>query len=381
MKWKFFLVLTILGIIAGVWLVFSLIVPAPYGKLSVSAPSNFVVFVDGKPFESGTIAAGRHVVEAQYRGLVLMKQEVYVKPEENARVSFSAEGLLLYGPPNSYFAVKTSEGTYNAKGEYLWLPSFSGKAMVMINGSTLPLYVGEHDFITLAYREGALSPLDGNYYISIPMWSAVSTNTGSITLPTVSTSSLNPELQYSLDGNVVVLGKSMSTGTVLRTAVGDFTDVKIASDESMLGFTATSVSQYNIKFGWRIWTLKAPESSGTWYKSDSGFVFSGKKVWSYKDNGAWLWVHEPPGILVDVSGNNLVFLTDKGVVFWDCITGEEITNPKFDVPEDIPFVKGREYLYSSDGTWFSGVKVLNFSWNEKWVSFVSSNHDIIIVTR
>jgi len=113
---------------------FSLVVPAPYGKLTVSAPSNFSVFVDGKPFESGTVAAGRHVVEAKYRNLVLMKQDVYVKPEENTRVNFSAEGLLLYGPPNSYFAVKTAEGTYNAKGEYLWLPSFAGKAIVMING-------------------------------------------------------------------------------------------------------------------------------------------------------------------------------------------------------------------------------------------------------
>jgi len=37
---------------------FSLVVPAPYGKLTVSAPSNFSVFVDGKPFESGTVAAG-----------------------------------------------------------------------------------------------------------------------------------------------------------------------------------------------------------------------------------------------------------------------------------------------------------------------------------
>jgi len=83
-------------------------VPAPYGKLTVSAPSNFSVFVDGKPFESGTVAAGRHVVEAKYRNLVLMKQDVYVKPEENTRVNFSAEGLLLYGPPNSYFAVKTA---------------------------------------------------------------------------------------------------------------------------------------------------------------------------------------------------------------------------------------------------------------------------------
>jgi len=88
----------------------------------------------------------------------------------------------------------------------------------------------------------------------------------------------------------------------LRTAPGDFTDVKIANDEVMLAFTPTSVSQYNVAFGWRIWTLKAPEPVGTWYKSDSGFVFAGEKIWAYKDNGAWLWVHQPPGKLVDVNG-------------------------------------------------------------------------------
>jgi len=381
MKWRFFLVLSILGIIAGVWLIFSLVVPAPYGKLTVSAPSNFSVFVDGKPFESGTVAAGRHVVEAKYRNLVLMKQDVYVKPEENTRVNFSAEGLLLYGPPNSYFAVKTAEGTYNAKGEYLWLPSFAGKAIVMINGDLLPLYVDEHAFVTLAYEEGTVVTLEGSYYLSVPMWSTVSTVTGSIILPSVTTSSLSADLQYSLDGNVVVLSNAFTTGTVLRTASGDFTDVKIANDEVMLAFTPTSVSQYNVAFGWRIWTLKAPEPVGTWYKSDSGFVFAGEKIWAYKDNGAWLWVHQPPGKLVDVNGDNLVFLTDDGVVFWDYAKGEETSNPRFEVPDYIPYVKGEKYLYSSDGNWFSGVEVLDFSWNEKWISFVSSNHDIIILRK
>jgi len=120
-------------IIAGVWLIFSLVVPAPYGKLTVSAPSNFSVFVDGN-LSNQVLWLQEACVEAKYRNLVLMKQDVYVKPEENTRVNFSAEGLLLYGPPNSYFAVKTAEGTYNAKGEYLWLPSFAGKAIVMING-------------------------------------------------------------------------------------------------------------------------------------------------------------------------------------------------------------------------------------------------------
>jgi len=34
-------------------------------------------------------------------------------------------------------------------------------------------------------------------------------------------------------------------------------------------------------------------------------------------------VHQPPGKLVDVNGDNLVFLTDDGVVFWDYAKGEE----------------------------------------------------------
>jgi len=54
---------------------------------------------------------------------------------------------------------------------------------------------------------------------------------------------------------------------------------------------------------------------------------------------------------------------------------------RFEVPDYIPYVKGEKYLYSSDGNWFSGVEVLDFSWNEKWISFVSSNHDIIILRK
>ena len=92
-------------------------------------------------------------------------------------------------------------------------------------------------------------------------------------------------------------------------------------------------------------------------------------------------MHQPPGKLVDVNGDNLVFLTDDGVVFWDYAKGEETSNPRFEVPDYIPYVKGEKYLYSSDGNWFSGVEVLDFSWNEKWISFVSSNHDIIILRK
>jgi len=68
-------------------------------------------------------------------------------------------------------------------------------------------------------------------------------------------------------------------------------------------------------------------------------------------------------------------------VFWDYAKGEETSNPRFEVPDYIPYVKGEKYLYSSDGNWFSGVEVLDFSWNEKWISFVSSNHDIIILRK
>jgi len=74
-----------------------------------------------------------------------------------------------------------------------------------------------------------------------------------------------------------------------------------------------------------------------------------------------------------------VFLTDDGVVFWDYAKGEETSNPRFEVPDYIPYVKGEKYLYSSDGNWFSGGGSVGFLLNEKWISFVSSNHDIIIL--
>jgi len=62
---------------------------------------------------------------------------------------------------------------------------------------------------------------------------------------------------------------------------------------------------------------------------------------------------------VDVNGEQPSVSDDDGVVFWDYAKGEETSNPRFEVPDYIPYVKGEKYLYSSDGNWFSGVEVLD----------------------
>lgn len=382
MKWRVFLVFTIIAIIGGVWLIFSMVVPAPYGKVTLSVPNGFTTFLDNAAFSSGSVSAGKHVVEVRYSGLTLVKEDIYIKPEDNKKINIMPTGLLLRGPARSLFTVQTIDGLYHAKGNYLWLPGFSGEATVMINGKALPLNVAKSSFVGFDYDQGSVVPLYGVYYQSVPMQSTVTIGTSTITMPAIVTASAQISDEYSLDGNILVLTPSLSTGSILRTATDDFSKVKIVSDTSMLAFSSTTVSQYNVEYGWRVWSVSAPEKSGSWYKSGSGFVFYGNKVWAYKDNGAWLWVHEAPGQLVDVEGNYIVFQTKNGMIFWDFLTGEPVDSPKFTIsPSHSEYLLGERYLYSSDGRWFSGVEVMDYSWNEKWLALVTRNHDIIILTR
>ncbi|NPV87910.1 hypothetical protein HPY42_00055 [Coprothermobacteraceae bacterium] len=381
MKWRIFLVLTILGIIGGVWLVFSFVVPPPKGNLQVLVPKDFKVYVDGREFTSGPLSAGSHEVDVRFGDAVLVKERVRVQPGDNAKRAYDPKGLLLVAPQGSVFFVQAGGRGYQARGNYFWLPGFAGASLVQINGSTLPVHVAPNTFTALGYVGGDVVPLTGTYWTSTPLGALVDTNQGTATLPTVLPNDTKLIGSSTVDGSVAVVSASLATEPPLRVMEGSYQAVKVTGSESMVVMTATSASQYNIIHGWRVWTIQAPEANGRWLLSDSGFLFVGERIWAYKDNGAWLWVRSPKGQLVSVAGDYLVFEKDGTVLFWDFLTGNPAESPVFPRPSEPKYLLGSNYLYSSDGTWYTGVAVLSYHSQGNWVAAVTKANDIMIWRR